>query len=191
MRVNDPDAMLMLRVKGGDDAAFDEILKKYQKPLINFIYHFVNNRAEAEELAQDVFLRVYAARAKYQPEAKFATWIYKIATNLCLKKLNQDRISMRMKISIDGEHVPELKDLRPTIQEVMETEEKEAIIAKAINGLPRNEKAAILLRKRQSLSYKEIADVIGCTEGAVKTYIHRAKLRLRERLSPYLEGRVK
>lgn len=181
----------MLRVKDGDDAAFDDILRKYQKPIINFIYHFVNNRAEAEELAQDVFLRVYAARAKYQPEAKFATWIYKIATNLCLKKLNQDRISTRLRVSIDEEKIPELRDTRPNVQMVLETKEKEEIIAKAINSLPRNEKAAILLRKRQSLSYKEIANTIGCTEGAVKTYIHRAKIRLRERLSLYLEGKMK
>lgn len=191
MRVNDPDARLMLRVKDGDDTAFDIILEKYQKPIINFVYHFINNRAEAEELAQDVFLRVYAARANYQPEAKFATWIYKIATNLCLKKLNQERISTRLRVNIDGEHISELRDARPNIQEVLEAEEKEEVIAKAINGLPRNEKTAILLRKREALSYKEIADVIGCTEGAVKTYIHRAKLRLRERLSPYLEGKLK
>src|SRR5713226_6712430 len=107
MRVNDPDVMLMLRVKGGDIHAFDKILDKYQKPIINFIYHFVNNRAEAEELAQDVFLKVYAARSKYKPEAKFATWIYKIATNLCLKKLNQERVSTKLEVSIDNDHSPE------------------------------------------------------------------------------------
>src|SRR5712692_3081194 len=98
MEVNDPDARLMVRVKNGDDAAFDSILERYQKPIINFIYHFVNNRAEAEELAQDVFLKVYAARSKYKPEAKFATWIYKIATNLCLKKLNQERVSTKLEV---------------------------------------------------------------------------------------------
>ncbi len=187
MEVKDYDALLMVRVKHGDNGAFDELLEKYQRPIINFIYHFVNNRAEAEELAQDVFLKVYEVRTRYRPEAKFSTWLYKIATNLSLKKLNRGRNKANLEVSIDQESPVILQDRHPTIQEAMEGEERERLVAWAISGLSKNEKAAIVLRKYHSLPYREIAEIMGCTEGAIKTYLHRAKLRLRERLNAYLK----
>lgn len=186
MRVMDPDALLMLRVKDGDRDAFNQLLDKYQRPIINFIYHFIHNRAEAEELAQDVFLKIYEVRGRYRAEAKFSTWLYKIATNFCLKKLSRGKSRTNLEVSIDGGQFLELQDRHPSVQEVLESQEREKIVAWAIGGLSKNERTAVVLRKYHSLSYKEIAYIMGCTEGAVKTYIHRAKLRLKERLVFYL-----
>jgi RNA polymerase sigma-70 factor, ECF subfamily len=189
----DPDIELMLRVRDGDADSFNAILRKYQRPIVNYIYRCLNHLDEAEELAQEVFLRVYMARHRYEPTAKLSSWIYKIATNLCLKELQRKR---RMPVAdpvMPAEEnaespVERVADIRPTVLEDMEVTERERLISDAIQELPANEKTALLLRKYHELPYKEIAQAMGCTEGAVKTYLHRGKLRLREKLLPYLTG---
>jgi RNA polymerase sigma-70 factor, ECF subfamily len=188
----DPDVELMLKVRNGDTESFNAILNKYQRPIINYLYRCLNRLDEAEELAQEVFLRVYAARHRYEPTAKLSSWIYKIATNLFLKELGRRR---RMPAKdLGGQAVDPMESLadriadnQPTVLQDMETMEQERLISESIQALPPNEKTALLLRKYHELSYKEIAEAMGCTEGAVKTYIHRGKLRLKERLGPYLK----
>lgn len=190
----DPDSELMLKVREGDIESFNAILRKYQRPIFNYIHRYLNSLAEAEEVAQEVFLRVYLARQRYEPKAKLSSWIYKIATNLCLKEIGKrkrmPRGFARGGKNGDGEDLPQLEvaDGRPSVLEDLEAKEQERLVATSIQRLPKNEKAALILRKYHSLSYKEIAEAMGCTEGAVKTYIHRGKLRLRERLQPYLNG---
>jgi RNA polymerase sigma-70 factor, ECF subfamily len=192
----DPDVELMLKVRDGDAESFNTILNKYQRPIISYIYRCLNQLDEAEELAQEVFLRVYMARHRYEPTAKLSSWIYKIATNLCLKELGRRRRMPALDSGAQPEETAEspvdrVADIRPTVLEDLQLAEREQLISDAIQSLPRNEKTALLLRKYHELSYKEISEAMGCTEGAVKTYIHRGKLRLREKLLPYLaEGAV-
>lgn len=176
----DPDAALMLAFQKGDEGSFERLLDKYQRPIVNFIYKIVNNRAEAEELAQDVFLRIYRARHQYEPRARFSAWIYRIATNTSLKALRQRRIVQ----SLPQESQPEwqMRDRQPDAERRLVAAERDAMVRTAIGRLPEKQRIAIVLRRYEGLSYKEIADVMRCTEAAVKTYIHRGKLGVRDHL---------
>ena len=197
MTQTDQDAALMVAFQNGDSTAFDQLLDKYHRPIVNFIYRIVNNSGEAEELAQEVFLRVFRARQGYEPKARFAAWIYRIATNVSLKEAGRKR---RMRFwnhnhgSEDGsamELQEVIADPGPDAERRMISGELGRVIRRAIQGLPRNERVALVLRRYEELSYREIADIMECTEAAVKTYIHRGKLHVREGILPYLEkGRV-
>jgi RNA polymerase sigma-70 factor (ECF subfamily) len=193
---SDPDAALMVAYQKGDDSSFDQLLDKYHRPIVNFIYKIVNNAGEAEELAQEVFLRICRARQGYEPRARFAAWIYTIATNLSLKAAVRNR---RMRFwnrnhdsHEDSPSVEEtLPDPLPDAERRLITAEMGEIVRRAIQALPPHEKVAIVLRRYEELSYKEIAEIMECTEAAVKTYIHRGKLHVRDRILPYLEkGKV-
>jgi len=188
----DSDATLMVAFQQGDTVAFDQLLDKYHKPIVNFIYKIVNNSAEAEELAQEVFLRIFRARQRYEPRARFAAWIYRIAVNLSLKEVARKR---RMRFWRPTDHTREealapeeiFSDPRPDAEHRLISAELGKAVRKAIQSLPKNERIALVLRRYQELSYKEIAEIMQCTEAAVKTYIHRSKLHVRERILPYLE----
>jgi RNA polymerase sigma-70 factor (ECF subfamily) len=184
----DPDTALMVAFQQGEEAAFEQILDKYHKAIVNFIYKIVNNRAEAEELAQDVFLRVYRARHRYEPRARFSAWLYRIATNVGLKAAGRKR---RSPFGFGPDAITGKEEGRarePNAEQKLVESELGKVVRQIIRGLPRNEKIAIILRRYEGLSYKEIAEVMNCTEPAVKTYIHRGKLRLRDRIRPYLKG---
>jgi RNA polymerase sigma-70 factor (ECF subfamily) len=189
----DADAALMVAFQKGDSEAFDHILDKYHKPIVNFIYKIVNNSAEAEELAQEVFLRIYRARHTYEPKARFAAWIYRIATNLSFKEAGRKRRMRFWHHRGDNSHADPLaeeevfRDPMPDAENRLITTELGQVIRRAIRSLPRNEKIALVLRRYEDLSYKEIAEIMHCTEAAVKTYIHRGKLHVRELILPYLQ----
>jgi RNA polymerase sigma-70 factor (ECF subfamily) len=192
----DPDVELMIAVQHENGAAFEQLLDKYHRPIVNFIYKFVNNTTEAEDLAQEVFLRIYRARHRYEPKARFAAWAYKIATNLSLKEAARkrrwgfwSRNHKGHEEAINEEEV--FSDPLPNAEGRLMSAELGQVIRSAIRSLPRNEKVAVVLRRYQELSYKEIAEIMSCTEAAVKTYIHRGKLHIRERILPYLQkGRI-
>ena len=192
----DADAELMVSFQKGDGEAFDRLLDKYHRPIVNFIYKIVNNAAEAEELAQEVFLRVYRARHGYEPRARFAAWIYRIAANLSFKEAGRKRrmhFWSRNHKQHEGplEEEEVFRDPGPDAERRLISSEMGEVIRRAIRSLPRNEKVALVLRRYEELSYKEIAGVMDCTEAAVKTYIHRGKLRVRDRILPYLQkGRI-
>jgi RNA polymerase sigma-70 factor (ECF subfamily) len=138
---------------------------------------------------------MYLARKRYEPTAKLSSWIYKIATNLCLKELRRKRrmpVEEKSTGSDNSKSAPslEIPDFKPSVLDELQSAERERLVASSIAGLPKHEKTALLLRKYHALSYKEIADAMGCSEGAVKTYIHRGKLRLKERLLPFLSRSV-
>jgi RNA polymerase sigma-70 factor, ECF subfamily len=188
----DADAALMVAFQQGDNEAFDQIIDKYHRPIVNFIYRIVNNPAEAEELAQEVFLRIYRARHAYEPKARFAAWIYRIATNLSYKEAGRKRRMpfWRGRDSSDNKPAPEeeqFRDPAPGAEDKMIATEMGRVIRRAIGSLPRNEKIALVLRRYEELSYREIAEIMHCTEAAVKTYIHRGKLHVREMILPYLQ----
>jgi RNA polymerase sigma-70 factor, ECF subfamily len=189
----DPDAALMVAFQRGDHTAFEQILDKYHARIVNFIYKIVNDRSEAEELAQDVFLKVFRAGATYEPRARFAAWIYRIATNSGLKALQNKRrwrlFSQRdhnsRGIRPDAEEF--LADPGPSAEARLVKQELGRIVRQAIGSLPGKERVAIVLYRYEGLSYKEIAEAMNCTEAAVKTHIHRGKLKLRDLILPYLE----
>ena len=189
----DPDAVLMLRVKRGDRAAFASLVEKYQQPLFNFIYRTLRDEAEAEDVAQNVFLQVYKSRARYERTAKFSTWLFTIARNLCLNELR--RRSRHPAESLD-ETPPDHEDVAPRQHE----DRKEFLpnetvlhgelarkIEEALAELPENQRTAILLCRQDELSYEEIARVLGCSLSATKSIIHRGRETLKEKLKPYLQ----
>lgn len=183
------DVQLMLDVKAGDDSSFDFLLQKYRSPLVNFLYRMVRDTAAAEDLAQEVFLRVYRARKQYTPSAKFTTWLFRIATNLALNSVRDTRyqkLSVSIDASTDGEESPPLelpaRELR--IDQKMIERDRTNLIRKAIWALPEKQRAAVLLHKYEEMDYAEIAKVLECSESALKSLLFRAYETLRGQLAP-------
>jgi RNA polymerase sigma-70 factor (ECF subfamily) len=189
----DPDAALMLRVKRGDRAAFAELVEKYKQPVMNFIFRTLRDEAEAEDLAQNVFLQTYKSARRYRQTAKFSTWLFTIARNLCLNELR--RRSRHPAESIEENHA-EHEDL-PRQQyedksqlaphEQMLQSELARKIEEALAELPENQRTALLLCRQEELSYEEIADILDCSLSATKSLIHRGRETLKEKLKPYLK----
>jgi RNA polymerase sigma-70 factor (ECF subfamily) len=192
------DVQLMLDVKAGDEQSFELLLRKYRTPLVNFLYRMVRNTAAAEDLAQEVFLRVYRARQEYAPSAKFTTWMFRIATNLALNSVRDNR-HRQMEISIDqtgdnGEDeqpAMEVPDRTPTVEQELVARSRAELIMKAIHALPEKQRAAVLLHKFQEMDYDEIARVLECSESALKSLLFRAYETLRVELAPFVNNSVK
>src|SRR5580700_8314571 len=168
------DVQLMLDVKAGDDQSFELLLRKYRTPLVNFLYRMVRDTAVAEDLAQEVFLRVYCARQEYAPSAKFTTWMFRIATNLALNSVRDNRhrqaeISMDQTTDTgeDEQRAMEVPDRAPTVEQELVARCRAEMIMKAIHALPEKQRAAVLLHKYQELDYDEIARVLECSESAL------------------------
>src|SRR6266852_4263220 len=185
------DVQLMLDVKAGDEQSFELLLRKYRTPRVNFLYRMVRNTAVAEDLAQEVFLRVYRARQEYAPSAKFTTWMFRIATNLALNALRDNRhrlleISMDQPVETNESEQPalEVADSTPTAEQQLVARTRTELIRNAINVLPEKQRAAVLLHKYQELDYGEIAKILGCSESALKSLLFRAYETLRVQLQP-------
>jgi RNA polymerase sigma-70 factor (ECF subfamily) len=185
----------MLDVKAGDEQSFELLLRKYRIPLVNFLYRMVHDSAGAEDLAQEVFLRVYRARKQYAPSAKFTTWMFRIATNLALNSVRDNRNRQR-EVSIDqavdvgdDERPPmDIPDLRPTVEQYLVARIRSEMILQAIQALPERQRAAVLLHKYQQLDYDEIARILECSESALKSLLFRAYETLRTALLPLLNS---
>jgi len=189
----DLDAALMLRVQRGDRAAFAELVEKYQQPVMNFIYGKLRDGTEAEDLAQNVFLQVYKSRARYRQTAKFSTWLFTIARNLCLNELrrrSRHPAESLEETQIENDDQPRLQIEDHAIISAPETMlhgELSEKIAETIATLPENQRGAILLCLQEDMSYEEIAKILGCSLSATKSLIHRARETLKEVLKPYLK----
>src|SRR5580658_2003310 len=189
----DPDAVLMLRVKRGDRAAFTQLVEKYKQPVMNFVYRSLRDEAEAEDLAQNVFLQVYKSRARYQRTAKFSTWLFTIARNLCLNELR--RRSRHPAESLEETHAENEDQPRQQFEDKSQVAPPEKLlqgelagkIEEALAALPENQRTAILLCRQEELSYEEIAEVLDCSLSATKSLIHRGRETLKEKLKPYLQ----
>jgi len=188
------DVQLMLDVKAGDERSFELLLRKYRTPVINFLYRMVRDSAIAEDLAQEVFLRVYRARQEYAPSAKFTTWMFRIATNLALNALRDNRyrqleISMDQPVETNESEQPalEVADGAPTAEQQLVARTRTELIRNAINVLPEKQRAAVLLHKYQELDYGEIAKILGCSESALKSLLFRAYETLRVQLQPLVK----
>ncbi|MFN8007850.1 MAG: RNA polymerase sigma factor [Terriglobia bacterium] len=188
------DTELMLKVKAGDREAFTELVRRYRKPLINFIFRFTGNSGEAEELTQDVFVKVFQSAPKYEAKAAFSTWLYRIATHCALNAIRDRKSHLMHSIEMETEEsgkmlVTQLADGKPLTEEHLLQEEKLVCIRKAIFSLPENQRLAVLLMKYQDLSLKETAEVLKCSETAVKSLIFRAYATLRQKLLVVIETR--
>jgi RNA polymerase sigma-70 factor (ECF subfamily) len=179
----------MLDVKAGDDSSFDFLLRKYRSPLVNFLNRMVRDSSTAEDLAQEVFLRVYRARKQYTPSAKFTTWLFRIATNVALNSVRDTR-HQKMEVSIDaptdeGDSRPmELRAPEKRIDEHLLERDRIETIRRAILALPEKQRAAVLLHKYEEMDYAEIARVLDCSESALKSLLFRAYENLRMQLAP-------
>lgn len=187
------DAEIMLRVRAGDDAGFNYLIEKYRKPIVNFMYRMVHNQAVAEELAQDVFLRVYRSRETYRAEAKFTTWLYRIATNLGVnhaRDTKQERSAQTIYLDQPDPETgttPDVADARPGAEQEMVRDERMKAIRRHVMALPERQRTAVLMHKYQGLDYKEIGAVLHLSESATKSLLFRAYQTLRERLKEFVE----
>src|ERR1700741_4076707 len=194
------DVQLMLDVKAGDGNSFELLLQRYRSPLVNFLYRMVRNREQAEDLEQEVFIRVYRARADYVQSEKFTKWLFGIATNLALNSLRDTR-HQRMELSLDApvtadaedgdERMLDVADKHPDIEQHLVEEARKAMIKHAIDKLPEKQRAAVLLHKYQELDYGEIAKILSCSESALKSLLFRAYEMLRVELAPLVAHAVK
>jgi len=182
----DYDAELMLRVKDGDGASFAVLLEKHRSSVVHFLYRMVQNHAVAEELAQDVFLRVYRSRASYEPTAKFTTWLFRIATHLALNSLRDCKNERgQERLDDDSSELPvrQVSDNRPSVEQKMVYEVRLEEIRRAVASLPDKQRAAVLMHKYEEMEYSQIAKVLSCSESAVKSLLFRAYETLRARLA--------
>lgn len=192
----DPDAALMLRVKQGDTAAFTALVEKYKQPVMNLAWRTLRDETEAEDLAQNVFVQAWKSAERYQATAKFSTWLFTIARNLCFNEI-------RRRVRHPAESLDQTRDdseEQPLHQVVdkriaaapdeMLRGELEAKVDEALTALPENQRTALLLCRQEELSYEEIAEVLGCSLSATKSLIHRARETIKARLKPYLHSGI-
>jgi RNA polymerase sigma-70 factor, ECF subfamily len=182
----DYDAELMLRVKDGDSASFAVLLGKHRSPVVHFLYRMVQNQAVAEELAQEVFLRVYRSRSSYEPAAKFTTWLFRIATHLALNAIRDgkpERLQSRLDDEASGVSAARVSDGRPSAEQDLVHRARMEEIRGAIALLPDKQRAAVLMHKYHEMEYTQIAKALNCSESAVKSLLFRAYESLRARLA--------
>ncbi len=184
----------MLRVKGGDEAAFEELVEHYQNRVLSVLYNAVGQREEAEDLTQEVFLRIYRARHGYQPTAKFCTWVFTIAHNLAANagRARRKRRTVAIEAHESGPLGPRpqeqlVQDSNPTASAEFRRGEVAELVREAIGKLNDRQRMAVLLNKFEDMGYAEIAQVMGMTPPAIKSLLSRARTNLREMLEPYLD----
>ena len=183
---------LMARVAKGDRYAFEALVKRHQKKVLNLVYRLIGDKARAEDLAQEVFIRVWKAAGRYKPTAQFNTWIYRITTNLCLNELKSSRHrEFFFPLSRTKEEDPEEDYLERHInwtqspEELLIAAETNRQVSAALRSLPAQQRLAVVLKRYDGLSYDEIARILGCSVSAVDSLLVRAKRNLRKKLGPY------
>lgn len=182
------DAEIMQRVAAGDDAGLDFLISKYRRPILYFMYRMVHNQAIAEELAQEVFLRVYRSRHSYRAEARFSTWLYRIASNLVVnyaRDTKHERNAPNVYLDAndpEGGAPPDVADARPSVEQDLLQQERARQVRACVMALPERQRMAVLMHKYQELNYKEIGAVLKLSESATKSLLFRAYQTLREEL---------
>jgi len=186
------DADIMLRAKAGDEAAFDSLVQKYRRPMVSFMYRMAHNAAAAEDLAQEVFLRVYRSRQSYEATAKFTTWLYRIATNLAVNHARDTRRERpENMVSLDepdeeSGRTLDVADGTLSAEEMLVRQERLAAIRQRVQGLPERQRIAVVMHKYQQMDYQQIAEVLKLSESATKSLLFRAYETLREQLKEFV-----
>ncbi len=194
---SDPDVRLMLRVRDDDAGAFEELVRRYQGRLVRLFHHIGPSPELAEDLAQEVFLRIYRSRAKYEAGAKFSTWLFTIAGNVAR---NAARSQGRRREVNEADTRQTAEDSQPSLMagmaldasslmpaRVVEGEERALMVRKAVESLGERQRMALMLSRFENMSYVEIAEAMGLTSKAVKSLLSRARVNLKEALSEYIE----
>ena len=177
-----PDSELVRQIQSGDAAAFDELMRRYKRPLVNFIFHMLGNAQDADEVAQDVFVRMYQNVDTYRPQTKFSTWLFAVARHAAI-----DRIRCRSRHRTESiESAPEIVAVSGTAEEVNAREIGDQIAA-AVAKLPEDQRTAIVLSEYHGMTYAEIAGVMRCSEKSVESRLYRARLTLRAALQHLLK----
>lgn len=192
--LRDPDVRLMLEVRDDNAAAFEELVLRYQNRLVSVLEHLVRKRGQAEDLAQEVFLRVYRARKRYQPEAKFSTWLFTIANNVAsnanraLARHREVNVGARASSEDNGPQLEQMaleaSGLMPNRQ--LDRAERAEIVRLAVESLNERQRMALMLSKFEGMSYADIAETMGLTVQATKSLLSRARENLRDILEPYI-----
>jgi len=188
----DADVAAMLRLRDGDDLALNELMNRWQQPLVRFLYRYTLSEPDALDLAQDTFVRVYEHRAKYDARGKFSTWLYTIATNLCRNharwKSRHPTVSMETELSANSDTTlgEQLPDAKATPAQSAQTDELAGAVRDAIQTLPDDQRTATLLYEYEDAAYTDIASVLGCSVKAVENKLYRARQTLREKLTRWL-----
>jgi RNA polymerase sigma-70 factor (ECF subfamily) len=186
------DAEVMLRAKAGDQGAFTYLLEKYRRPMVGFMYRMTHNTAVAEELAQEVFLRVYRSRETYKADAKFSTWLYRIATNLAVNHARDTRHERpEVSVSLDEPDpatgiTVDPADGQPNVEENLLRRERLAAIRQHVQALPERQRLAVVMHKYQGMDYRQIGEVLKLSEAATKSLLFRAYETLREKLKQFV-----
>jgi RNA polymerase sigma-70 factor (ECF subfamily) len=186
------DAQVMLRVKAGDESAFDYLVQKYRRPMLGFMYRMAHNSAVAEDLAQEVFLRVYRSRENYEASAKFTTWLYRIASNLAVNHARDTRHERpENTVSLDEpDHetglTMDVPDDSLSAEESIVRRERLAAIRQRVQALPERQRIAVIMHKYQQMDYRQIADVLKLSESAIKSLLFRAYETLRVQLKEFV-----
>jgi len=186
------DAEVMLRVKAGDEAAFDYLLQKYRRPMMNFMYRMARNPAVAEELAQEVFLRIYRSREKYEASAKFTTWLYRIATNLAVnhaRDTRHERSENTVSLDEPDEYTGVAMDVPDgslSAEEMLVRRERLSAIRQRVEALPERQRIAVVMHKYHQMDYREISLVLKLSESATKSLLFRAYETLRGQLKEFV-----
>jgi len=186
------DADIMLRVKTGDQSAFEYLVQKYRRPMVSFMYRMARNAAAAEDLAQEVFLRVYRSRETYEASAKFTTWLYRIATNLAVNHARDTRHERpEVQVSLDEPDEEtgttlEVPDSSLNAEQAIVRRERMMAIRQKVEALPEQQRLAVVMHKYQQMDYKQIAEVLKKSESATKSLLFRAYETLREQLKEFV-----
>jgi len=188
----DPDVAVMLRLQAGDQDAFQELFQKFSPRVLQYTRRLVGSEARAEEVTQDVFVQVFRFRQRYRPESRFSTWLYTIATNLCLNEIRRPERRLRVDLwkerdDEERREGPQLADPAAiTPEEGAAGRELARQLEAAVGDLPPKQRAALLLSRVDGLAYRDVAEALGCTEGAVKALLFRATQSLKKTLREYL-----
>lgn len=185
----DDDLVLVERFKQGDTAAFEEIVTRHQRSVLNLVYRFTGDASRAEDLAQEVFVRLYRALGGFEAKARFFTYLYKITLNLCLKdrEREQRRRAQSLDTPSDDTHrAREVEDPTGSAEDIAQRHDTARIVREAVQSLPDEQRTAVILHRFHGLSYEELAEVLEISLPAVKSRLHRAKLALKDRLSAYM-----
>ncbi len=185
---NDDDSSLVRRFLDGDGRAFDRLVERYQQYVFNVIRHTVGETGDAADIAQDIFVKVHRSLASYQSESAFSTWLYRITVNTCLDELRRRKRAARVRLDdlTDDEEMRLADNFGANTGRTVERNERREIVGKAIGELPETLRIAVTMRDINGLSYEEIAAVLGCSVGTVKSRLFNGRMKLREWLEQYL-----